>query len=436
METSYINTCLLNDNYKSLLSHGRTYAAFNDTSEYSNELTPKKCAQTLANNGIKELLDPMAGYGTIMKYGQEFQFNSYMVELNLPAHLWQILVDKSRSDIILKLVEELIQCKNCWPKVSIIAEISNTWFGTYGKSILYYFYDTLLSLAGKYYSHNIDIEKIVLSILLPFCMRLSTAQKGDAMHIKSGGVAIISGYDEDFSYYLTNLLTPLIKRSEEEIKQNSFSSMPSNSIIYGDASVFKFPSKHFNGMLTSPPYPNGVDYRKMFIVENSFIELLIESDKFHVKLIDSPIIGTNIISGRPNPNIQSQIAENFLSELAVTKLNKDAQYDMQMYYLPYLRNYFADMANAYKNISLSLADDFMGFIVVTNNAIRKKEIPVANFIVDIWCNHLNFHATIIRDKEISHIGAKNPHSKGRMARHTEYIIKVWRGCCGNISCAS
>ena len=115
MDINYDFTCFLNYNYRALLSKGRTYAAFNDSFKTKDEMTPKKCASELGNRGIKEVLDPMAGYGTIMKYGREYNFNSYMVEINLPAHLWQLLISEQHSNKIVSIINEFIRNPDKWP---------------------------------------------------------------------------------------------------------------------------------------------------------------------------------------------------------------------------------------------------------------------------------------------------------------------------------
>ena len=186
-----------------------------------------------------------------------------------------------------------------------------------------------------------------------------------------------------------------------------------------------FPKNKFHGMLTSPPYPNGSDYGKMFSAENFFINNLSSKNLVHFELIPSQIIGTNTVKGRCSEQPTIRVAKDFLGKLKNLKLNKKAKMDMASYYIPYYQNYFCDLEKAYRNISMALSDTFFGYVIVTNNAIRNIEVPVSDFIIELW-QSLGFNAKCIKSKEVSHVGAKNPHARGRMSLHCEHIIQVWR----------
>ena len=107
------------------------------------------------------------------------------------------------------------------------------------------------------------------------------------------------------------------------------------------------------------------------------------------------------------------------------KRMKQATYDDEVYYFPYLREYFAALESAYANVSKAAASDFLGYIVVVNNTHRGVVVPVAEAIVDIW-RELGFSSRIERAEESFHLGTKNPRAKGIRARHTEYVVEVRR----------
>jgi hypothetical protein len=217
----------------------------------------------------------------------------------------------------------------------------------------------------------------------------------------------------------------LVANKTEKTQSELFESASVNTSVYADSTIYEFPKTRFHGMLTSPPYPNGIDYRKMYIAEHSFIEHLYQQGVLHFEIINSHIAGTNVVRGRKTKSIQTAIANQFIMKLRNLKLGKAARYDMDVYYLPYYQNYFSDIERLFANVIKSLADQFLGYIVVSNNAIRKIEVPVSDFIIELW-NNQGFNAECVKNKEISHIGNKNPHAKGRMALHTEHIVKVWR----------
>lgn len=424
----YSATCLMNANYCTLFLKKRTYAAFNDTQHTQDELTARKCAQILSDKGINEILDPMAGYGTLLQYGKDYLFRSYLVEINLPAHLWQLLVAPEYCHDLTCIIADIINDRTNWPKTDRLAEVSDQWIGTEGLRILQALYCTNKRITDRYFQDELLSEKLALAIMLPMVLRLSTAQKGDAVYIKrNGGVAILREFDEDYYYYLSHILLPFLYHEYEQYSQLSFGgNRINNTYVYDDAIAHKFPPNHFHGMLTSPPYPNGSDYGKMFSAEHYFIKKLSESGLIHFALLESQVIGSNKVTGRNGILPESKVANNFLGSLMSLKLGKKAKNDMRSYYFPYYRNYFYDVECAYRNISRSLASPFTGYIIVTNNAIRNIEVPVSDFIIEIWKN-LGFEAECIKSKDVSHVGAKNPHSKGRMSLHREHIIKVWRG---------
>jgi len=421
----------MNNNYKALLTKQRTYAAFNDSYKSKDELTPKKCFEILANLGINEILDPMSGYGTIMNYGWEYSISTYMMEVNLPAYLWQLMVSAENNNALLFAVDEILKRQDQWPKTKQMFEVSDNLVGTEGLRILCGLFELNQTILSNVLIDKVIIQKLSLSILLPFLLRLSTALKGDNIHIKNGGVALLKYYENDYSYYLNHMLRNRLIDIFEQHKQFKITSFELvNQSIYEDAINYSFPEKRFRGMLTSPPYPNGIDYAKMYAAENFFINFLFDINKLDFNRIAAPIIGTNVVKGRNSYNITTDVANNFLQKLKTIKLKKVPRYAMDTYYIPYFSNYFCDLERAYGNISKSLEDDFVGYIVVTNNAIRNITIPVSDFIIELW-NNLGFEAKSVKEKEISHVGTKNPNAKGKMARHTEHIIKIWRGSFGS-----
>lgn len=422
---NYLSTCLLNNNYKSLLTKKRTSAAFNDSTKEKDELTPQICFKNIVNNGISEILDPMSGYGTIMNYGIKFGANTFMTELNLSAHLWQLIIMPKYNNILIEIVEELLNESEKFPINKTSIEVSENWFGEEGIRILTELYKLNITLLEKKINDKTIVEKLAIAILLPFVLNISTALKGDANHIKKGGVAVLKNYKEDYYYYLKNLLLKSLNDVYDISNQLSNLGLEHKS-IYADAKLYKFPEKIFSGMLTSPPYPNERDYAKMFIAENYFIDYLYKNSLISFSIIKNHIIGTNVVKGRKDHYIETKVAIKFIEKLKSMKLKTNEKYDMDVYYIRYYQNYFSDIESAYKNVSKSLAEDFLGYIVVTNNHIRNIEVPVSDFVIELWQN-LGFTTEIVKTKEVFHVGTKNPKLKGRMAKQTEYIIKVWRG---------
>lgn len=421
---SYKETCLLNNNYRALLSKNRTYAGFRQTnkdSDYKLAMDYVKKLISLPNN-IRDILDPMAGYGTTMKYCDELGANSYQVELNFPAYLWQLIIHPENKETLFKIIHNIINQKSKFLKTNKIQESSSDWFGQIGLNILTRLFEINMNSSLKECASYENAEQLALALLLPFVMRLSTASKSDYAHIKHSGVALIGDYENDYNYYLS-CLPDFISGAANQTKHNEAFK---HECHYGDAITFNFPKKRFTGMLTSPPYPNYVDYKKMFVVENAFINLLQQKGCLKTKLIDANTIGSNTVSGTKHKNVSSPMVNSFLRQLSKIKLNKKSKYDMDVYYIPYFISYFSDMELAYENVAKSLADDFCGYIIVSNNNIRNIEVPVSDFLIEFW-NNKGFNAKSIDRKSVAHLGDKNKNSNGRlMSRHMEHTIEIKR----------
>lgn len=420
MQTSPNLSWVLNRNYKTLLANQRAYAAFNDTAK-SGGWTHKDLFKEILSYNPKDVFDPMSGYGTVMRYGADCNVNTIMAELNLPAHLWQVLNIPKYNLILKKTIKRIIEYDK-FPKTDEVFEISLDFFGPISKDILINLYKINIHILSELSDEEIEIkQKLALAILLPYIMRLSTADIGDITHVKKGGIVILKEYLDDYMYYLSNMLLT----SLENVNISNVESLNHES-IYADSSCYDF-NRNFSCVFTSPPYPNGVDYKKMFSVENAFLEILQEQNLISFNIVASPTIGTNKVSGRKREVIESRIANKFLNELDMLKLNAKQRKAMKSYYLPYYGNYFADMERAYTNINKYLDNDFVGYFIVTNNSARKIQIPVSNFIVEFW-RHNGFNAKSVKERELSHIGTKNPVVRGKTALYTEHVIKVWRGC--------
>lgn len=403
--------------YRALLNSGRTYAAFKE----------KPILSLLSQfDGHKEIFDPMAGYGCLMTYCSQSpsKFRSFNIECNPPSHYWQYLMHPKNFDVIIALCERVLGARKGWPQSRVDMCISDTWFPRESFIILEKLWSFCLEIATNLSN---EPEKIAVSFLLPFVGRFSSYVQGNVVtHIKPGGICVHTGWKDDFATYTTVVLDRL-KNKRDLCKQFK------HHIVLGDARTYKFRNKQFSAMITSPPYPNGRDYSKMFALENAFIDWLVSrkyiSDvSLKTRLIGSPIVSESNGYVKKTPeDIQSKPAKEFLYFLQDYKENKRAENDNRVYYVPYYSNYFYGLEQAYRNISTCLEKPFKGYIVVVNNTARKKVIPVAETVVDIW-QKLNYDAQIdhTRTQEFAHVGGLNPRVKGINARHVEYTIRITR----------
>ena len=395
-----ISKIFLNDTYRKLINHGRTYASFT-TDEL--ELIFKDI-----NKNDKYILDPMSGYGGLMSYSNNLNFSTFNLELNLPAFYWQKLINPSTIQIYEHVIDELLSQKSkIFPKIKIKALASDDWFTKEGLELSQKLLSNIQDSLSKI---GITDNDISISLILPFIKRFSTCITGDITHLKKGGITVFEGWEKDFEFYLKALLENRFKK----IKQTK----SNHSLYLGDARDFKFP-QNFSTVITSPPYPNYRDYYKMFAPENHFLE------KINIQTSQTSIIGSNVVKGKIKGTLTSKIALNFLNELENFKGNRKTTNDIKAYYLPYFYNYFSDLELTCKNIVLHLNKEAECYFSVVNNATRNLIIPVAQVIEEIFKNE-GFKTEYIYNKEVFHVGTKNPNARGLKAKHNKYLIKACR----------
>jgi hypothetical protein len=198
-----------------------------------------------------------------------------------------------------------------------------------------------------------------------------------------------------------------------------------HTIISGDARKAELPKGRFGGMLTSPSYPNHRDFATMFRPERAFLDWLDEERGRPPRQASDHIIGSNFVAGRPDRVVGTKAAKSFLEGVGNLKKTRQAEYDDNTYYIPFFVNYFADLEDVFANISTSLQSRFEGYLIVVNNTHRNILVPVSEASLEIW-QGLGFDAQIVESNESFHIGTKNPLARGLRARHTRYVVKIWR----------
>jgi hypothetical protein len=408
---------LIRDIYRALLNTGRTYAAF----------TRKHMCLLDRLRGHRVILDPMSGYGSLMKYCSESDFPvaSYGIEGNPPAFYWQYLTHPENLERFEELSRNMLRARKQWPRSSRRFAVSDEWFPDESFRML----DRLLTLARDNAEplFSAERENAALALLLPFVGRLSSSIACNVVtHVKQGGICVYEEWQDDFSAYIQKLREVLGLHAR--VCKNRH-----HTIHLGDARKVRIKGRQFSAMITSPPYPNGRDYFKMFAPENAFIEWTRQrcaSQDFAPveRLIGSSDVSEDNCSAKYQPeDIKSDSARSFVDFIARYKGSKRAISDNASYYTPYFCNYFGSLERAYENIANYLSPKFEGYIIVSNNTARKRVVPVAAFITDTW-QRLGFTVTTEAEltEERSHVGGINPRVKGLSARHTEYTVKICR----------
>jgi phosphoserine phosphatase len=349
---------------------------------------------------VKEILDPMSGYGLLTRYCAESGKASYCLEYNVPQYLWQILNHPAYSPYFLDAIDLILRWQQRWPHNKLHALVSADFYPP--ESIE--FIEKLLALGREAIvesggpSRTVDL--LALALLLPFSGRLSCSVPGDiSTHAKKGGMCVYKGWEADYTSYLSALRRRLTQISATSVSQK-------HSVVLGDARTHAFPANRFRAMITSPPYPNHRDFVSIFAPENKLLSLLRNKQFLAQIATDTQVIGSNFVSNRPKREPQTESAIRFLNAIRSLKRTKNAAYDDRVYYEPYFENYFVDLEQSYANVSRALTATFEGYIVVVNNTHRNLVVPVSNVIQDIW-RSLGFKTDIHEEKELFHIGTKN-----------------------------
>lgn len=402
-------TTLIRDVYRSLINSGRSYAAFTEQDH--------KLFKILIAKEKRHILDPMSGYGLLTGYCVGNSINSYCLEYNMPLYLWQILCHPRNVVGFTTCAQKLLAQESHWPKAEIKAIISDKFFPDEALSILKQLLVVNREVIEERFQFHKRPDELALALLLPFAGRLSCSVRGDnSTHVKSGGICVFRNWEEDYKKYLRAIIYCLSK----VVKVTS----TDHAVQFGDARSYEFPECEFDGLFTSPPYPNHRDFVSIFAPEQALLALLGDKSNTAQRRKSDDVIGSNFVAGRPIRSPKSSKAQGFIEAISELERNINAQSDDQNYYIPYLQNYFADLENAYSNIRRSLKKGFEGYIIVVNNTHRGLIIPLSDFIIETWQN-LDSNAKVINQNELFHVGTKNPRARGTRARHTRYEIKIW-----------
>lgn len=388
--------------YKGLIIRNRAFASFklDELDAIYNDIITSKI------NNETRILDPMSGYGGGMLYFANKGFSTFNIELNPPAHYWQLLVNPKNKSLTIDAIHRLKE-NHKLPKIHAKFSITDELFGVEAIDHIRKLYEFILNL--------LDNKELTISLLLPFVARFANYQKNDTnfTHFKHGGLCSFDGWEKDYFEYLDEL--------ENRILKSEFQNKDHTNIL-SDVSDINIETK-FNCFVTSPPYPNYRDYSKIFKIENWVLNNILND---HPTGFDK-MIGSDVIKGKEYGEINSDFANKFLKELfdKSQKLTKKTRRDIEVYYYPYFALYFYNIQEAYKRVDSMMGKDAVGYIVVNNNITRDIEVPVGKSICDFFKN-MGYDFSIINEAEISHLGNLRKKAKRINSKHVRQIVKVWK----------
>ena len=395
--------------YRSLLNGGCGYASFDVE-------TVGRLVKQLASRA--PILDPMSGYGSLLDICAKKGIPSVSVEISAPLHLWQLIRKPDISDVFIAAIDSLLSKPQRWPSASKRADCSQQWFTEESLDLL----GTLMRLSSKALERSSDssqnkAEVLAAALVVPFCGRLScyTESENNPTWVKQGGIVVYDQWQSDFGEYLIAL--------RSLISRNAKCSVPGvdHEVILGDCRRIHFDQSTLRAMLTSPPYPNRMDYFSMFEPEALFCARLNNPDL--VSVPSSQYVGSNVVKGTARRQSSIRVVGQFLNYVQSSSPKTKQKAANATYYHPYFANYFDGLCEAYGNVANAIAGDFKGYVIVQNNHFRDREVPVAQAVIEIW-QALGFDAKIADQREVFHTGTKNPRARGAKAKQFLYTLEI------------
>ena len=392
--------------YRGLMVRSRAFASFKEKGELDVILSD-------INQHISVgecILDPMSGYGGGMRFWGRNGFKTMNIELNPPAYYWQLLINPSNADAIQSYIDCLLNRINELPKIEQNISISDSFFTKESADFISKLFYAILSIVD-------NDKELSIAIFLPFVSRFAHYQRSSSniTHFKEGGLCSYVNWNLDFVKYLKSL-KKLLNEEFEQYIELTHTNVLSDIMNVDSANKYSY-------FVTSPPYPNYRDYSKLFRIENWVLNNIVNNNQYDFQRM----IGSNNVSGKSYGEIESPVANSFLSELLEKskKMPKKSRNDIQVYYHPYFCQYFYNIQEAYKKIDTLLTEKAVGYIVVNDNITRDIPIPVGASICDIFAN-MGYQTEDFNISHISHYGNIGKAAKRINSHHIRHILKVWK----------
>lgn len=393
---------LLRGVYRALLYQGRSYAAF----------SRPHVLPLVARLGARgEILDPMAGYGSLLSFCAEQGASSFCLEMSVPLYLWQTIIHPANTGVLTRSVHNLLSLEQSWPRAGARAVVSDEWFPDESQRLLLGLFGLCRQATQMAGAAPTDVTTLALALLIPFSGRLAAwVPDGAVTRVKQGGMCVYRGWEEDLKDYLLALRARL-EHVESTAKSRAHTIRP------GDCRSFAFDRGRYSAMITAPPGPLSTSLAAVFEPEDACLSWL--ADCGMSGCFAQPAAAAPPASGRGAHAVQSETARRFLSELHEAP-ECDARADAQRY-----ASYFAGLEQAYENLAPSLSRPFEGYVIVTDDEKGGYTVPASGFTVETW-QRLGFAAEVYDSRERLRARQGKPRVAGHQVRRTEHTIKVWR----------
>lgn len=393
--------------YRGLIQNNRAFASFK-----KEELITicSDLQQYINDNDV--ILDPMSGYGGGMSFFGKQGYRTVNIEINPPEYYWQLLINSQHTKSIIAIIENLQNTNVKLPKFKETFSLTDNLFSEEAIKNTKELYEIIREKSN-------NNKELSIALFLPFVSRFANYQKSktNITHFKQGGFCSYVDWEKDFFNYL-DAIRKRLDNDKQLFNQKKHINILSDLMKVNLTTKFSF-------FVTSPPYPNYRDYSKLFKIENWVLDNIIFDNPTDFNMM----IGSNNVSGKKFGKIKSERANRFLTELEAKtksdKLKPKSKSDIRTYYLPYFKQYFYNIQEAYIKLDSMLTKSAIGYIVVNDNITRDISVPVGASICDIF-NELGYKSMDIDTSEISHYGNIGKNAKRINSKHIRHIIKVWK----------
>lgn len=183
----------------------------------------------------------------------------------------------------------------------------------------------------------------------------------------------------------------------------------------------------FDTVVTSPPYQNRTDYRRIHAPELYFLSQL---GALHDRdLLDKSILGTIKVRDYTDFDLDLEVLSRVspsISRFIATISRKQPEKKNENYYYPKgFARFYRDLFKAYDNVLSLLAPHATLYIGVQNNIHRGTVNTMADFLVEYFTLK-GYKAKTDRVWQVNHQGKRNISSEYPLVldKHLESIVKV------------
>jgi len=319
------------------------------------------------------LLDPFVGSGTTLLVAKERGMQGTGVDLSpLAIRVSRAKVADYDLDRLAHLGRAILDAaKTSHAQNPSINESSNRLMRAFSKAEL----SALASLRQAIHSFESEEEEKDFFLLV----LLSTA-KAFSRAVASGGWFKWVEREESPPEEVFARFEALLQKMLVDVDLLSLANDPSSELFWGDARQINQFSKSFDGLITSPPYPNRHDYTRVFHIEL----LLLGENDVSIKRLRKNMLRSHVEAEAPE-----NVAEGYVIPHTLESKMAEIEESVDRRVLRMLKGYFEDMYTLFRNAHSVLKPTAKLAFVVGNVRYAGVEIPVDQILAEV-AEHAGF----------------------------------------------